>query len=343
MFNAQFHNFIVHQIIRDSAKNAFLIDRPEENKIDDEVTATVAKSLLNLFNTNGLQTGSFSQTSGKPKFEQTLSAHCEQSDGLFAFKDFRQMTVDLARLLEGEMNKGGGKNAKPSYVVFFHHSVNDKSYLSVITLLETKGFTLEDLSFATVERLDLDKLHLAARIRLNDWSDEVLKERYISFRVGTKSEMRGYFQDFIGCEEYIQSKVETKLLIEVIDKVCKELYPTDYEQVLTLKDLARVYCTKKLDEDGKVSLISLGKHLFPEHENRLLEVAQGDDFKLSERVSINKTSLSSLKRLSGRTSKMNISFDEDLLNQRKVTYDKGILSFHEIPVDLRNELDKRDI
>ncbi|WP_410009762.1 nucleoid-associated protein [Pantoea agglomerans] len=342
MFKAQFHNFIVHQITRDSAKNAFLKDRPEENKID-ELTTTVAQSLLNLFNTNGLQTGSFSQTSGKPKFEQTLLAACHESDGKFIFNDFRQMTVDLARLLEGEMNKGGGKNAKPSYVVFFHHSVNNKSYLSVITLLETKGFTLEDLSFATVDRLDLDKLHLAARIRLNDWSDEVLKERYISFRVGTKSEMRGYFQDFIGCEEYVQAKVETNLLIEVIDKVCNELYPSDHERVLGIKELARVYCSKNLDEDGKVSLITLGKHLFPEDENKLLEVAQGDDFKLGERVSISKRGLSALRRLAGRTPKMSISFDEELLVERKVTFENGILSFHELPVDLRNELVKRDL
>ncbi|MBU9863993.1 hypothetical protein, partial [Rahnella aceris] len=121
MFEAVFHNFIVHQIIRDSAKNAFLKERSAENNID-ELTKQVAQSLLNLFNNTGLQTGSFSQKAGKPKFEQTLAKGCKAVEGGFQFSNFRQMTIDLARILEGEMNQGGGKNAKPSYVVFFHHT-----------------------------------------------------------------------------------------------------------------------------------------------------------------------------------------------------------------------------
>ncbi|HHA2246073.1 TPA: nucleoid-associated protein [Enterobacter ludwigii] len=340
MSNTEIHNFIVHQITRDSAKNAYLKARARENRVD-ELTSTVALNLLELFNKSGLQTGTFHQESGKPKFEQTLAKYTSFNEGVFSFSNFRQMTVDLARILEGEMNKGAGKVAKPNYVVFFFHTTNRISYLSVITLLETQGFTLKNLSFATVERLDLDKLHLAARIRLNDWEDEMLKDRYISFRIGRNSEMRDYFQDFIGCIEFTASRIETKSLVEAIKQCCEELFPDAPSKVNELQDLACIYCKSNKDVDGKISIISLGKHLFPDNDDYLLKLTQGEKYKLSERVSIDNKSLSGLTRFSGRTKKMSISFDADLMESKKVVYNDGVLIFHEIPKELRDSLDNK--
>lgn len=340
MSNTVIHNFIVHQIVRDSSRNAFLKPRAKENKVD-ELTKGVALSLLGLFNRTGLQTGTFHQESGKPKFEQTLAKYTSCVGTTFTFSNFRQMTVDLARILEGEMNKGGGKIAKPNYVVFFFHTTNETSYLSVITLLETQGFTLKNLSFATVERLDLDKLHLAARIRLNDWQDEMLKDRYISFRIGRNSEMRDYFQDFIGCVEFTAARIETKTLVDAIKQCCDDLYPDNQTKTNEIQDLASNYCKNNKDTDGKISLIALGKHLFPENDDYLLQVSQGEKYKLSERVSIDNKSLSGLTRFSGRTKKMSISFDADLMESKKVVYNDGVLTFHEIPKELKDSLDSK--
>lgn len=337
----QIHNFIVHQIIRDSVKNAFLKPRGGENTID-ELTSEVVDNLLDLFNNTGLQTGSFGQESGKPKFEQTLSKNSQCIDGKFEFHDFTQMTIDLARILEGEMNKGGGKAAKPNYIVFFHHTTNEKSFFTVITLLETKGFTLENLSFQKIERLDLDRLHLAARIRLHDWNDEISKDKYISFRIGKNSEMRDYFQEFIGCEEFTAAKVETKSLVEAIKKCCFDIYGDESDKVHEILDLAGSYCKDSKDEEGKISIISLGKHLFPDNDGYLLRIAQDEPYGLSERVSINNRGLQALRRFHGRNKKMSISFDSDLIQSRKVFYDekKGSLTFYELPKDLKTSLDK---
>ncbi|BEO77820.1 nucleoid-associated protein [Serratia marcescens] len=339
MSTPQIHNFIVHQIVRDSSKAAFLKSRKEENTVD-EMTTQVVTSLLTLFNKTGLQTGSFSQQGGKPKFEQVLIKNCSKISSEFKFDNFTQMTVDLARLLEGEMNKGAGKAARPNYVVFFHHSSNGKSYLSVITLLETKSFTLQELSFKYIERLDLDKLHLAARIRLDDWVDEMETDRYISFRIGRNSEMRDYFKDFIGCEEFTEAKLETKELVDAIKKCCAELFSLEPIKITEALELAAKYCKENKDHDGKVSLISLGKHLFPDHDDYLLKTAQGEPFNLSERVSIDNRGLGALVRYRGSNKKMSISFDADLLKSKKVEYIDGKLIFNEIPKDLKSSLDK---
>ncbi|HHC4199693.1 TPA: nucleoid-associated protein [Klebsiella variicola subsp. variicola] len=343
MASANIHHFIVHQIVRDSARAAFLKERFEENAID-EMTTEVVSSLLSLFNKSGLQTGSFSQESGKPKFEQTLLKYSNNSGENFIFDDFTQMTIDLARILEGEMNRGGGKSAKPNYIVFFHHTVNDVDYLSVVTLLETKGFKLENLSFQHVDRLDLDKLHLAARINLHHWVDE-MEERYISFRIGRTGEMRDYFQDFIGCLEFTEAKLETKSLIDAIKECCFDIFSDNAVRTNEVLELAEKYCRESKDEDGKISIIALGKHLFPDNDDYLLEKTQSDKYKLSERVSIDNRSLKGLVRYRGSDKKMSISFDADLLTSKEIEYDRasGSLKFHKIPKDLKSSLDKENI
>ncbi|WP_460208411.1 nucleoid-associated protein [Klebsiella oxytoca] len=339
MSTATIHNFIVHQIKRDSLKTALLVERFEENDID-ELAKEVVTSLLTLFNKTGLQTGTFGQASGKPRFEQVLEKNASVADEIFTFDNFTQMTIDLARILEREMNTGGGKNAKATYVVFLHHSFNLKHYLSVITLLETKGFTLEELSFKKIDRLDLDKLHLAARIRLNDWCDGI-DERYISFRVGKASVVRDYFKEFIGCEEFTQAKIETKGLVDAIRHCLQEKYGDRPEVVTEKLELAEKYCKESKDDDGKISIEFLGRHLFPEHENYFIEVAQNEPFNLSERVSIDNGGLKALVRYRGSDKTMSISFDSDLINSKTVVFDKktGRLTFNKIPVSLRKALE----
>jgi nucleoid-associated protein len=340
MASAVINHFIVHQIVRDSSKAALLRERRSENKID-EMTTEVVSSLLTLFNKTGLQTGSFNQEGGKSRFEQTLTKYSKQTKDKWTFSNFTQLTVDLARLLEGEMNKGAGKSAKPTYIVFFHHTTNNNNYLSVVTLLETKGFILEKLSFQHIERLDLDKLHLAARIKLDDWTDE-MEDRYISFRVGRTSEMRDYFQEFIGCKEYTEAKLETKGLIDAIKECCNSLFENEPLRITETLELAQKYCKENKDSDGKISVIALGKHLFPENDDYLLGVTQSDKYKLSERVSIDNASLKALVRYRGSNKKMTISFDADLLSSQEVIYNEvtGSLTFNIIPNDLKIALDK---
>ncbi|MCV2511049.1 nucleoid-associated protein [Leclercia pneumoniae] len=342
MSKAAFHNFIVHQIIRDSSKGALLVERSEENDLD-ELNTGVISNVLALFNKTGLQTGTFGKISdASGPFEQILKNHASVKGEVFAFNDFTRMTIDLARVLEAEMNKGAGKNAKPTYIAFFHHSVNSKHYLSVITLLETKGFTLEKLSFKKIDRIDLDKLHHAARIRLNDWNDGI-DERYISFRVGTANSVRDYFKEFICCHEFTQAKIETKGLVDAIKFCLNKVHEKDPSLISDKLELAEKYCKENKDDDGKVSLEHLGRHLFPEYEHYLIEVAQNEPFNLSERVSIDNGGLKALVRYRGSDKRMSISFDSDLITSKEVVFDPktGSLTFYKIPKSLRDALERK--
>ncbi|BEO72544.1 hypothetical protein SMQE32_33630 [Serratia marcescens] len=331
---ASLKKFIVHQFTRDAGRHASLRPREEENDID-EMAEEVLSTLLNLFNKTGLKSGYFDQDGGKPKFEQTLIKRYTQE----ALVNFRDMTVEMSYLLLDELNQGAGKAAKPGYIVFFFYESNGAKFLSVVTLQETTGMILENLSFKHIDRLDLDKLHLGARIRLDSW-DEGLMERYISFRVGRNTEMRDYFSRFIGCKEFTAAKVETSNLVKAIKKCCDDLYPDEIDKINEKLSSACSYCRDNINDEGKVDVEVLGRLIFPEHEGYLLEVVQNEPFNLGGEVSIDKGELRGLVRYRGQTAKMSISFDADLL-ESKVFYSEKGLMFTEIPKALKDALDNR--
>lgn len=333
---AKIKRFIVHQFTRDAGKHASLKPRPAENNLD-EITDEVGITLLNLFNKTGLKSGFFDQESGLTKFEQTLERNYDEQK---EFVDFRKMTVEMSYLLLDELNQGSGKAAKPGYIVFFNYETNGNRFLSIVTLQETQGMILENLSFKYIERLDLDRLHLGARINLTAWS-EGLAERFISFRIGRNSEMRDYFSRFIGCKEFTASKIETATLVSAIKKCCDDLYIDDLDAINEKLILANSYCRDNINEEGKVNVENLGRFLFPENDGFLLEIIQNEPFNLSFEVSIDKSELRGLVRYKGKTKKMSISFDSDLLGSKVFYSDKGLL-FTEIPIDLKAELDKRE-
>lgn len=333
---AKLSRFIVHQFTRDAGKHASLIPRSEENNLD-EITDEVGITLLNLFNKTGLKSGFFDQEGGITKFEQTLE---KNYDGIKDFSDFRTMTIEMSYLLLDELNQGSGKAAKPGYIVFFNYESNSNQFLSIVTLQETQGMILENLSFKHIERLDLDRLHLGARINLTSWS-EGLAQRFISFRIGRNSEMRDYFSRFIGCKEFTASKIETATLVSAIKKCCDDLYIDNVDAINEKLSLANSYCKENTNEEGKVNIEQLGRFLFPENEGYLLEIVQNEPFNLSCEVSIDKRELRGLVRYKGKSKKMSISFDADLLDSKVFYSEKGLL-FAEIPAELKLELDKRE-
>lgn len=91
--------------------------------------------------------------------------------------------------------------------------------------LEKDTLRIKDLSLDPVEGIDLDKLHMAARVNLSDWrANDPLKTRYISFRVGKSSGgVTDYFSDFIGCQEYTVAKEDTADLIDITIEFAKTI------------------------------------------------------------------------------------------------------------------------
>ena len=200
----------------------------------------------------------------------------------------------------------------------------------------------EKLTLAEIERLDLDRLHMAARINLKNWS-QGQSEKYISFRIGRLArELTDYFSNFIGCEEATKSKIDTLNLVEVTKVYC-EKHSFDEVKTQNVKEFVYERCVDWLSEDQPILIDTLSELLDgvfkPEESDLFLEIAQEEPFFLNNSLPIEKTALRSLTRYSGKTKKMSISFDSDLINKTVFFNEKtGQLTIKDVPEGLKEQL-----
>lgn len=210
-----------------------------------------------------------------------------------------------------------------------------------------QGISLSaDLSFTEVDELNLETLHRAARINLTEWR-RGSSERYVVFKIGRQArEVTQYFSVFIGCQEYTASKLDTRKLVAATKRFCeeRELSEADSTQA---KKVVSEFCRDRIDREEPVLLEEVSQlldtHYPPADEEQrglMLFIAQ-EEYELTNRLAaIDRTALRSLMRYQGRTTKISVSFDADLLEQT-VHFDPDTrhLTITELPPALLAELD----
>jgi len=334
-------NIIVHEV----QKNQDVHDRKQENPIDGHAE-NLSSELSALFRKTGLNTGQFEAPEKDddpvPHFVTLLNNHW--SDG--KFDDFVAFSVSASEEFKRKLDDASA-SALGGYLLFNHYTHGDEYFLSVVLLRKKNSLSLgADLSISGVESIDLDKLHMAARINLTKWiaGDS---ERYVSFQTGKKTdEVRQYFSRFIGCIEYTQSSVDTNHLVDVTVKFCCE-QSFDADRAEAVKQFVFERCIEWMDEGKPVYLDSISKLLdtqyTPEREGLFLELAQAEPFNLTNEISVRRTELRRLTRYAGRDKRMSISFKSDLYG-REIQYDPedDSLTIFGIPEALKAQLQQAE-
>ncbi|HYN76435.1 MAG TPA: nucleoid-associated protein [Lamprocystis sp. (in: g-proteobacteria)] len=99
------------------------------------------------------------------------------------FSDFVAFSHGASELLIDKLNEPTAQQAKGGYLLLNHYTHQGSHFLSVVLLRMRQGISLsKDLSFTEVDELNLDTLHMAARINLSDWR-AAATERYIAFKI----------------------------------------------------------------------------------------------------------------------------------------------------------------
>ncbi|WP_375170728.1 nucleoid-associated protein [Marinobacter sp.] len=346
-------NIIVHEVDKHKSETSgdMVVGydiRKKENPINDH-SKMLVNQVSKLFRNTGLSSGNFKtpidENDEKPDFEKLLEKQFSENK----FHDFVEFTSVATRNFGRLLNKA--PNAKGGYLWFNHYVYDGKHFLSIVLLRKKEGLRIKNLSLDPVEEIDLDKLHMAARINISNWLEKSLLEtRYISFRVGrTTGNVTDYFADFIGCQEYTEAKEDTSNLIAVTVEYCHH-HAFDPCKIERAKDEVFERCRKWID-DGKpvyiedISLV-LDKTFSIDDEQAgvFLRVAQKDPYNLNNEIKIDKKTLSGLVRYRGHNKKMNISFDSELLDE--VVFfnkEKGYLEFRELPEKLLAQLKNREL
>jgi nucleoid-associated protein len=340
-------NIILHEVDRKSASNGSTYIgtniRPDENPINENSTSLV-KSLSGLFRKTGLSSGHFrepeNEDEDKPKLERLLDKY--YVDG--AIPEFWKFSDSVARHLKAVLETT--KTAKGGYLWINCYEHGNEFFVSLVILRKKDALQIKNLSLDKVEEIDLDKLHMAARINISQWNkSDPLLDRYIAFKVGKSStEVTDYFQDFIGCSEAIRAKRDTDNLVNVTIQFCKE-HQFDEKKTDVIKRDIEELCLRWHAEETPVLLDKISEILdntFVENRSnkgRFLEIAQGEPYFLTNEVRIHKSSLRKLRKYMGSSKKLNISFDSDLLG-KSVIFDKyeKSLTITEIPDDLLGQL-----
>ncbi len=338
-------NIIVHEVIKDNEpkSKARLVDRQDENPINTHAELLV-NQVTGLFRKTGMLTGEFAISNDPkmplPDFVKLLENYLGDS----GFDDFVLFSKAATKIFINRFDDSSSQEA--GYLWFNHYTHNKDRFLSVILLRKKKGLVFNsNLDLDEIESIDLDKIHMAARVNLSAWRKGETK-KYISFRIGANAKtVTNYFSKFIGCEEYTQSRVDTKVLKEVIREYC-----THHEFDASDTEKATQYvvneCTKCLDEERPFLLDKMSEKLDvifdPLEKGVFLSKAQEEPRSLNNEINPDRRELNAFSRYKGNDKTMSISFDIGLLD-REVSYypesDSAILTFEKIPVGLKAQLD----
>lgn len=293
--------------------------------------------LINQFNESynaktGKAWGFFHAESGAHPFSGWLGKYLAGSDD---FVSFSGIAVEhLTRLMEESNLTIGG------HALFCHYLQGMTDYLVIALLQESEAVIMaDDLTLKPVRRLDLDYIHLAARINLSEWKSNPKSRQYISFIKGKNGRKANeYFRDFIGCQEGVDGPGETRTLLKAFsDFVESEDLGEDAarEKTMNLVEFAKL--NEKLGEP--IKLQELSAVIDEERPEAFYDFIRNKDYGLSPEIPADKRTLNKFRRFTGRAEGLSISFESHLLGS-KIEFDAagGTLMLRGLPTQLSDQL-----
>lgn len=332
-------SIIIHEVRRTKDGGPLIVNYKSEENDLSTLEDELKDSLLELFIKSNLNFGEFA-LDGKPElepaFEQTLRRYFVENNDCSNFVD---MTVEFAKSYAAIIGENKLSSVKGGYLVFYIYKVKGKSCLAIAIVNKTKGADVtNDLEFVASHLLNLSMLHLGASINISDWQSE-LSHRYVKFKAGRASDIRDYFEAFIGCQlDKKAAQTETRELRKAIQEFSKNTLNLDQDTIdKNLRDVHSFISEKQKNEET-ILLSSIAKHIFPDNDEEFLTYASNER-KISEFIQIDSTTLRSFKKISFKSSKFSLSFERELLgNQFK--FENGILTITDLPEKLRQELEE---
>ncbi|UVL70628.1 nucleoid-associated protein YejK [Pseudomonas protegens] len=324
---------IIHKIDKKPDGSPAVLHYAGSELAESEVRDDLMHQLNESYNVKqGKAWGLFCPESGAFPFSGWLK---EYLDGGLNFVTFSRVAVEhLTKLMEESNLSVGG------HALFCHYQQGLTDYLVIALLQEAEAVTVADgLALAPVRRLDLDHIHLAARINLSEWRDNPKSRQYISFIKGKNGRKASdYFRDFIGCQEGVDGPGETRTLLKAFsDFVESEDLPEDYAREKTQTLVSYSMAQSKLGEP--VSLEELSELIDEDRPKAFYDHIRNKDYGLSPEIPADKRTLNQFRRFTGRAEGLSISFDAHLLGS-KVEFDQsgGTLTLRGLPIQLVDQL-----
>lgn len=321
-------NAIVHEAVKaQGSRNVQLKLRDSELPLSTQVTqlATLVRDLYQD------RTGrAYGQLRGGGEFTGALVELEENS------VDFTQWSLKAMNALKASLEVT--PPATGGHMFFLRYAVNGTRYLFIAMLKHTDGISFSDsLEILEVKHLDLEKLHLAARIDMDKWLTPGA-ERYVSFVKGRANrEIRDYFVSFLSVEELDDSSKQTGSLVRALTQYCAGF--ADADVASDAKDRALDYGRRQAESGEPLDLAALSRLVNPEEPDGFLAFATDEVYAVPGEFMVDTKKLDGLRIIRGGDSQLRISFQKELL-QRRVHYNSegNTLTIQDVPANLRAQL-----
>jgi len=325
---------IVHRIDKKRQGTAIITLRKDVLPKDEVLISLVEKSCETYGSNPNRGVGIFQPNGVVYPFSTLLENYLKS--GL----EFTKFTHDAMNLLEKQINSE--PFATGGYVIFIDYVDSADKHFFMVVILKLKGgvgISEVELKLSANWNLDVEHLHEAARISVQNWTAQ--NGNYISFvrNASTNKSFTQYFKEFIGCTQFIESKIQTTELVKAINSFCRD---NNYslEQARIIKTKAFEYFEEQRNETKPISLVALSMRLNNDNPKEFSDFLESNKIEIGDGFEPNKDSYKHLKRIGGKNVEISISFDRALLG-KEVKYNKEEkkLTFYKLPTSLIEELD----
>ena len=324
---------IIHKIDKKPDGNPAILNRSGGELVEGRAR----DELINQFNesynaTAGKGWGFFHAESGAFPLSGWLGKYLS---GVGDFLKFSTTAVEhLVKLMEESNLTTGG------HALFCHYQQGLTEYLVIALVQETEAVVMTDaLTLLPVRRLDLDHIHLAARINLSEWKSNPASRQYISFIKGKNGRKASdYFRDFIGCQEGVDGPGETRTLLKAFsDFVESEDLGEESTREKTHALVSYSMAQAKLGEP--ITIDELSELINEDQPKMFADFIRDKDYGLSTTIPADKKTLNKFRRFTGRAEGLSISFEQHLLGSKiEFDADGGTLTLSGLPTQLTEQL-----
>ncbi|MGW8465771.1 nucleoid-associated protein YejK [Pseudomonas sp. CLCA07] len=324
---------IMHKIDKKPDGSPAILHLSDAELIESDARADLMHRLNESYNAKtGKAWGYFHAESGAHPLSGWIGKYLAGTDD---FLSFSSIAVEhLTRLMEESNLTIGG------HALFCHYQQGLTEYLTIALVQETEAVTMtEGLTLMPIRRLDLDHIHLAARINLSEWRSNAKSRQYISFIKGKDGrKANDYFRDFIGCQEGIDCPGETRTLLKAFSDFIENEDLGDEstrEKTHTLVS----YSLNQAKMGEPITLDELSELIDEDQPKAFSDFIRNKDYGLSETIPADKKTLNKFRRFTGRAEGLSISFEQHLLGS-KIEFDEagGTLTLRGLPTQLTEQL-----
>ena len=272
------------------------------------------------------------EPSDDPQFVEVMESYLNDQ---LSFNDFSKQA---AKGLANELTKYD--LGETGYLVLTHYEYMGGRYLLVAVIPVSEHFSVDqELNISAAKHLDTTKLQLAVRIDLFEYQQNPQSNRYISFikgRAGRK--VSDFFLDFLGCEEGLDAKVQTQVLVQAVEDfvAVNQLDPQEKQQ--TRKELLS-YCKEQKESSQEVSLKEVDNVVSTDQEKGFYQFCQEQAYPLEEQFPHDQAVVNKVTKYSGYGNGISISFERSHFGQ-DIVYNKAndSLTIFKVPPNLKDQL-----